>query len=892
MTAITGSVRDVTGVEDNETPWSFASVIRFADDGSVITEKPREVRAVSGTLKVNLVPGYAIVTYGKHVWQVDVPETPTTLKALIEAGVAFPPDASQALLDAAVGQYVEANREQFRTRAVPVVGDPTMAQWVDENGALVGDPVPWSQVISEEIALAAVEAEAPAAVGQAAADMNPVPVPGPTPGKIAISFNGTTGDEFNPLPASWIEMSGKPATVVHASAEEGIPADGTTNVSSTLGTLINTIPAGSVLQLEEGDYYAPTLRNLAYANNVTIRGVPGKTRIVGDASRTTANYSTDVMVNMTAGSLHFENVAFEDSGIPVGFKDLSELGDISFSGCDFIGCNGVIVQIYDPTALSTRLGEGKTLSFRNFRMSECRVYDCDLGVLLNTTGGWESIIISDNVFNDVGRMGVWAGFEYSTAADRNDFQPLQGRVVVHDNVFRNVRPTDYTVTNPGANAILAMGEAVTIHDNIIDNVDATVWDDCEGIYTKARYADIHDNILINAGGMEAAIMMKGVSWDAETTLDASMDGLSLPQSTLTVASTEGFGYPHLNTRILVESSSGWQTVSWTGKTETTITGVSGGTGTLSTGGAVRGEASDVGSLTGISSPNKCHDNIIVFTKTDRVQRGIGTVVSNVHVYDNEIVGATGNAIGTWHGCVVERNIIRNHHGTVGIQVIGNGVVVEGNKFFDFDGSYTPGATSLICMLVRAETFSMRDVVIKNNTIRNTLAATGLRTAASAKLRAIQVWASGGNAIDDIAVIGNRGRNLNIGLTVTVADPVSNLKDIDNDWANEDATTVSNAPSHASPLVTRSLGRTVQTVTGSVTLGSVGDFVVFIGSGGAPILPTAVGNSSRYSLKNTHTADRSIATTSSQTIDGAAAPLTLPPGATVELVSDGANWRIF
>jgi peptidoglycan/xylan/chitin deacetylase (PgdA/CDA1 family) len=205
---ITGSVKDVTGVEDNDTPWSFASVIRFAEDGSVITEKPREVRAVSGNLKVNLVPGYAIVTYGKHVWQVTVPETPTTLKALIEAGVAFPPDTSQALLDAAVGQYVETHREQFRTRAIPVVSDPLMAQWVDEYDNPVGDPVPWSQVIDEAVAQAAAEAAAPAAVGQAAADMNPVPVPGPTPGKIAISFNGTTGDEFNPLPAAFGSISG------------------------------------------------------------------------------------------------------------------------------------------------------------------------------------------------------------------------------------------------------------------------------------------------------------------------------------------------------------------------------------------------------------------------------------------------------------------------------------------------------------------------------------------------------------------------------------------------------------------------------------------------------------------------------------------------------------
>lgn len=175
---ITGSVKDVTGVEDNDTPWSFASVIRFAEDGSVITEKPRQVRAVSGNLKVNLVPGYAIVTYGKHVWQVDVPETPTTLKALIEAGVAFPPDTDQERLIAAVTP------------------------------------------IAESVGTAAAEAAAPAAVGQAAADMNPVPVPGPTPGKIAISFNGTTGEEFNPLPASWDDLVGKPA-VIAAGATAG-----------------------------------------------------------------------------------------------------------------------------------------------------------------------------------------------------------------------------------------------------------------------------------------------------------------------------------------------------------------------------------------------------------------------------------------------------------------------------------------------------------------------------------------------------------------------------------------------------------------------------------------------------------------------------------------------
>lgn len=86
-------------------------------------------------------------------------------------------------------------------------------------------------------------------------------------------------------------------------------------------------------------------------------------------------------------------------------------------------------------------------------------------------------------------------------------------------------------------------------------------------------------------------------------------------------------------------------------------------------------------------------------------------------------------------------------------------------------------------------------------------------------------------------------------------------------------------------------RTVQTVTSSTTLGSAGDYIVFIGSGGAPTLPTAVGNTGRYSFKNIHTADRTIATTNSQTIDGSTT-WTIAPLSTVELVSDGSNWRIF
>jgi hypothetical protein len=85
-------------------------------------------------------------------------------------------------------------------------------------------------------------------------------------------------------------------------------------------------------------------------------------------------------------------------------------------------------------------------------------------------------------------------------------------------------------------------------------------------------------------------------------------------------------------------------------------------------------------------------------------------------------------------------------------------------------------------------------------------------------------------------------------------------------------------------------RTVQSVTTSTTLGAAGDYVALIGASGAPTLPTAVSNTSMYWLKNVDTADKTIATTSSQTIEGTTT-IVLSANQAITVVSDGSNWRI-
>lgn len=82
------------------------------------------------------------------------------------------------------------------------------------------------------------------------------------------------------------------------------------------------------------------------------------------------------------------------------------------------------------------------------------------------------------------------------------------------------------------------------------------------------------------------------------------------------------------------------------------------------------------------------------------------------------------------------------------------------------------------------------------------------------------------------------------------------------------------------------------VTGAVTLAAVPgtSYVAFVAANGAPVLPTAVGNACRYTIKNIAASNVSVSTTSSQTIDGSLTAV-LTPNTSIDAVSDGTNWRV-
>lgn len=89
-------------------------------------------------------------------------------------------------------------------------------------------------------------------------------------------------------------------------------------------------------------------------------------------------------------------------------------------------------------------------------------------------------------------------------------------------------------------------------------------------------------------------------------------------------------------------------------------------------------------------------------------------------------------------------------------------------------------------------------------------------------------------------------------------------------------------------------RTIASVAVNTTAGAAAltDYVFFLSAGAALTMPTAVGNTSRYTIKNVDpTLNSNVTSTAAQTFDGTASPAALVPGQSFDLFSDNANWKI-
>ena len=136
---------------------------------------------------------------------------------------------------------------------------------------------------------------------------------------------------------------------------------------------------------------------------------------------------------------------------------------------------------------------------------------------------------------------------------------------------------------------------------------------------------------------------------------------------------------------------------------------------------------------------------------------------------------------------------------------------------------------------------------------------------------------GGHTVQDEGTTSAQRTKLNfVGAGVTVTDDAIN-----------DATVVT------IPLGSGSgISRSVVVTAGNTTLGDTAstDYVCLVAGAHTVTLPTAVANTNKYTVKNTHSAAITIDTTSLETIDGATS-IQIAPEDSVDIISSGSNWFI-
>ena len=125
---------------------------------------------------------------------------------------------------------------------------------------------------------------------------------------------------------------------------------------------------------------------------------------------------------------------------------------------------------------------------------------------------------------------------------------------------------------------------------------------------------------------------------------------------------------------------------------------------------------------------------------------------------------------------------------------------------------------------------------------------------------------------------------------------TNWADNANQWV--DATylnglgTQINSNTTAIAQLANSIIQTYTTVNTASTFPSAANtnYFIFLDTGAAGVMPTAVGNRNRYTLKNITSTTMTVTTTASQTIDGSSS-LVIPPWNSLDLVSNNTNWYV-
>lgn len=577
----------------------------------------------------------------------------------------------------------------------------------------------------------------------------------------------------------------------------GAKGDGVTNDAPAVLLALNFVVAagGGILFFPKGTYNLSTWTPPTLTVPFTIVGTE-LTTIVGVRSTDTAKS----FVKIVNTSFSIENISLDGFYDVLDFTNITTIvPSIKVNNVRFTNYARAAIRWPETTTNKTGGVDRMVISNNEFRGgSVIPKYGMDL-----ETPIFRHIDIIGNTIDNIRERGIYVGS--TTLA----LQDLRENINIERNNVGNIYnpygdgsvagDTDWNTTagegKRAANGIQIMATNAVISHNYLYEINNWCKQDNEGIYTKCKYAIIEKNHLVNAGGSEAMIDIKGngrvnsplATCSAQTSATVlnvtnAIYGLTLGASidifdsldTLKVSSLKVVA---LNLNLL--TGTGTITVNLPTTTLATDyiakTGRSKGYGVICVGNTlVDNRPTDLTPVPGGTDP---------FATT-----GIKINNQDVRVEQNLIEGMTFNAVyiggSDYRNIDIKNNKIRKIRGWGGISVGGIGVnfSVTGNQIVEIN-SEIPTANTPYAITVAG---SVQNIMVKDNQIDTVL--TGQSTAtpggvvvAPATLQSVGNLTIAGNQIsntvralyfksnpaDDVWVHGNKFKNCTSNVTYSV-----------------------------------------------------------------------------------------------------------------------------
>lgn len=305
-------------------------------------------------------------------------------------------------------------------------------------------------------------------------------------------------------------------------ADYGLVGDGSTNNNTALANAITAAnSAGRALFIPKGTYLVNASWSAVQVTNLTLIGEPG-TIIKHSAGPTgvTRTNSENLIRLADGGSVRLRGLTFEDFGRVVDIDDQANIVDLDVDDCTFDACVECIAGEANYTSSFLAgpwpIGTVERCVIRNSRFLNTRI----VGVRIRSEH-LKYALVADNVFDGWtpapsaghGWRGVlfWDKFPLTTdpVTDPNHFDR---KTFIDRNVFKNVDLTGHA--SQVCNGVQVQGSYCQVTNNHFENLTCTTKSMLnEGVYIKARFADITGNTFYNAGQYQGAINVKGAPED-------------------------------------------------------------------------------------------------------------------------------------------------------------------------------------------------------------------------------------------------------------------------------------------------------------------------------------------------------------------------------------------